>query len=41
VNVNSPFPPLKIPLEYHETREYVSGDQDSRYLITYRFNRVA
>ena len=41
VNVNKTIPPLKLPLEYHETREYVSDDQDSRYEITYRFNRVA
>jgi hypothetical protein len=41
VNVNKTIPPLKLPLEYHETREYVSSDQDSRYEITYRYNRVA
>ena len=41
VNVNKTIPPLKLPLEYHETREYVSDDQDSRYELTYRFNRVA
>jgi hypothetical protein len=41
VNVNKTVPPVKHPLEYHETREYVSDDQDSRYEITYRFNRVA
>jgi hypothetical protein len=41
VNVNKTIPPLKLPLEYHETREYVSADQDSRYEITYRYNRVA
>ena len=41
VNVNKTIPPVKLPLEYHETREYVSDDQDSRYEITYRFNRVA
>jgi hypothetical protein len=41
VNVNKTIPPLKLPLEYHETREYVSDDEDSRYEITYRFNRVA
>jgi hypothetical protein len=40
VNVNKGIPPVKLPLEYHETREYVSDDQDSRYEITYRFNRV-
>ena len=41
VNVNKGIPPIKLPLEYHETREYVSDDQDSRYEITYRYNRVA
>ena len=41
VNVNKTIPPLKLPLEYHETREYVSDDQDSRYEITYRFNHVS
>jgi hypothetical protein len=41
VNVNKTIPPKKLPFEYHETREYVSDDQDSRYEITYRFNRVA
>ena len=41
VNVNKTIPPLKLPLEYHETREYVSDDQDSRYEITYRYNHVA
>jgi hypothetical protein len=40
VNVNKTIPPLKLPLEYHETREYVSDDNDSRYELTYRFNRV-
>jgi hypothetical protein len=41
VNVNKGIPPVKLPLEYHETREYVSDDQDSRYELTYRFNRIA
>ena len=41
VNVNKTIPPKKLPLEYHETREYVSDDQDSRYEITYRYSRVA
>jgi hypothetical protein len=41
VNVNKTIPPVKLPLEYHETREYVSDGSDSRYEITYRFNRVA
>jgi len=40
VNVNS-ISPVKLPLEYHETREYVSDKEDSRYEITYRFNRIA
>ena len=41
VNVNKTIPPVKKPLEYHETREYVCADQDSRYEITYRFSHVA
>ena len=41
VRVNETVPPVKIPLQYTETREYVSDDQDSRYEMTYRFNRVA
>jgi|SRR5438552_15311620 hypothetical protein len=41
VNVNKTIPPLKLPLECHETREYVSSSQDSRYEITYRYNRVS
>lgn len=41
VNVNKTIPPLKRPLEYHETREYVSDSEDSRYEITYRYNHVA
>ena len=41
VNVNKTIPPLKLPLEYHETREYVSDDEDSRYEITYRYNHIA
>ncbi|MCW2783250.1 MAG: hypothetical protein JWR35_3699, partial [Marmoricola sp.] len=41
VNINKTVPPVKIPLEYHETREYVCSDQDSRYEVTYRFNRIA
>ena len=41
VNVNGSIPPVKLPLEYHETREYVSDDEDSRYEITYQFNRIA
>lgn len=39
VNVNKTIPPVKIPLQYVETREYV-GD-DSRYEIIYRYSRVA
>jgi len=31
----------KTPQQYRERREYVSDDEDSRYEITYRFNRVA
>jgi hypothetical protein len=31
----------KLPLQYRERREYVSDDEDSRYEIVYRFNRVA
>jgi hypothetical protein len=31
----------KLPLQYRERREYVSEDEDSRYEIVYRFNRVA
>jgi hypothetical protein len=41
VNVNKTIPPDKLPLQYRETREYVSTTEDSRYEITYRFNRVA
>jgi hypothetical protein len=41
VNVNMLIPPLKLPLEYHETREYVSSEEESRYVLTYRFNRIA
>jgi hypothetical protein len=40
VNVNKTIPPLKLPFEYHETREYVCDDEDSRYEITYRYNRI-
>jgi hypothetical protein len=39
VNVNKTIPPIKGPLEYHETREYVGPD--SRYEITYRYNRTS
>lgn len=31
----------KLPNQYREMREYRSDDEDSRYEITYRFNRVA
>lgn len=41
VNVNKTIPPEKVPLQYRETREYVSSTEDSRYEITYRYNRVA
>jgi hypothetical protein len=41
VNVNKTIPPEKLPLQYRETREYVSSTEDSRYEITYRYNRVA
>lgn len=41
VRVNETIPPVKLPPEYHEVREYVSAAQGSRYEITYRFSRVA
>ncbi len=41
VNVNSGIPPEKLPLQYRETREYVSSSEDSRYEIAYRYNRIA
>lgn len=41
VNVNMLIAPLKLPLEYHEAREYFSREEDSRYVLTYRFNRIA
>lgn len=41
VNINKTVAPIKLPLEYHETREYVSDDQDSRYELTCRYNRVS
>lgn len=41
VNVNKLMPPRKLPTEYWETREYISEEEGSRYVITYRFNRVA
>lgn len=37
---NVATPPKKLPLEYHETREYLTEDL-SNYEITYRYNRVA
>lgn len=40
VNVNKTIPPVKLPFEYHETREYVSDDEDSRYELTFRYNRI-
>lgn len=41
VNINKTIPPEKLPLQYRETREYVSSTEESRYEITYRYNRVA
>jgi hypothetical protein len=41
VRVNETVPPVKLPLEYHEVREYDCAAQDSLYEITYRFSRVA
>jgi hypothetical protein len=41
VNVNKTVPPDKLPLQYRETREYVSGSEDSKYELTYRYNRIA
>ena len=41
VNVNKTVVPTKLPGEYHETREYVSDDEDSHYEVTYRFNQLA
>jgi hypothetical protein len=41
VNINETIPPQKIPLQYREVREYVCDDQDSRYELTYRYNRIA
>jgi len=37
VNVS---PLEKAPLQYRERREYVSDEQESRYEINYRLNRV-
>ena len=31
----------KIPQQYRERREYISDDEDSRYQITFRYNRLA
>jgi hypothetical protein len=31
----------KIPQQYREKREYVSDDEESRYEIVLRYNRVA
>ncbi len=31
----------KIPQQYRERREYVSDDEDSRYEIVLRYNRIA
>jgi hypothetical protein len=41
VNVNKTIAHLKLPLEYQETREYVSSEEESRYELTYRYNRIA
>jgi hypothetical protein len=41
VDINKTIPPVKLPLEYHETRQYRCADQDSAYEIKYRFSRVA
>lgn len=41
VNVNKTIPPEKIPFQYRETREYVSDEEESRYELTYRYNRIA
>jgi hypothetical protein len=30
----------KVPTQYRETRAYVSGDEESRYELTLRFNRM-
>ncbi|WP_157557788.1 hypothetical protein [Intrasporangium oryzae] len=40
VRVNQTVPPVKLPNEYHEVREYDCPDQDSLYEITYRFTQV-
>ena len=39
-HVNKTIPTEKTP-SYRETREYVSSDQDGRYKLIYRDNRVA
>jgi hypothetical protein len=31
----------KIPQQYRERREYISDDEDSRYEIVLRYNRLA
>ncbi len=41
VNVNKNIPARKLPFEYHETREYISSDQDSYYELSYRYNRLS
>ncbi len=35
------FPIEKVATQYRERREYVSDEEDSRYEITYRYNRIA
>jgi hypothetical protein len=41
VNVNKTIPPEKVAFQYRETREYVSDEEESRYELTYRYNRLA
>jgi hypothetical protein len=31
----------KIPQQYREKREYICDDEESRYEIVFRYNRVA
>lgn len=41
VTVGKPQQSWKQPLQYRETREYLSDAEDSNYVLGYRFNRVA
>jgi hypothetical protein len=41
VTVGMPQPSWKQPLQYREMREYRSDIEDSYYVLSYRFNRVA